>query len=155
MCSVHFPLSSRYLFKWKLNYIVSPPKTLFPKAFWKEFKLLTKIYKIQTCSSPRMPLQFHFLLFNHSCFLSFLENSKLFPSKELMHLFPLHKKSFFPWFFAWLLPSHPSRLTSVSLERLPMSTLPKVALPNPSTQLYCFISRYLLQPEILLTVCLL
>ena len=91
ICSVYFPLSSHCLFKWKLNYIVSPLKTLFPKAFWKEFKLLTKIYKIQPRSSPRMPLQFHFLLFNHPCFLSFLENSELFPSKELMHLFPLHK----------------------------------------------------------------
>lgn len=83
MGSVYFPLSSHYLFKWKLNYIVSPLKTLFPKAFWKELKLRTKIYKIHTCFSSRMPLQLHFLLFNHSCFLSFLENSELFQVKSL------------------------------------------------------------------------
>lgn len=154
MGSVYFPLSSHYLFKWKLNYIVSPLKTLFPKAFWKELKLRTKIYKIHTCFSSRMPLQLHFLLFNHSCFLSFLENSELFPSKELMHLFPLNKNhsslgSLHGYFHLTLQDSLQSP------EKLPMSTLPKVALSNPSAELYGFISRYLSQSEILLTVCLL
>ena len=141
----------------KSNRIVSSLKTLFPKALWKEFKLLTKIHKVQACSGPGLPLQFHLLLFNYSCFLSFLENPELFPSEELMPLFFSHELVL-PLAFAWLVPSHLLSLISNSTasERLSMSTLPKVVLPNPSAQLYSFISRYLPQSEIILfTVCLL